>query len=326
MPNINKKPSVIVIGGAGHIGLPLSLCIAKEGFPVSIYDLNKEILKKINDGIFPYKEEGGKYLLKKILKKKNFSISSHISEIKKKKIIIICIGTPIDEYMNPVHSVIKECIDQILPYLEKDQLIILRSSVSPKTTEWVSKYINNKKKGIDVVYCPERVVQGETIKEIREIPQIIGTFNEKAFTKALKIFSKISKKVVKATPLEAELSKLFCNAYRYIEFSISNQFYLISEAAGIDYKKINKIMKKDYSRASNIPSAGFSAGPCLFKDTMQLASFFKNQFSLRHQNVQADCRVKVIVIVVPRYAVQWTFIKMNDHFPQFKKNLTERSF
>ena len=85
MTNINKKPSVVIIGGAGHIGLPLSLCIAKEGFPVSIYDLNKEILKKINDGIFPYKEEGGKYLLKKILKKKNFSISSHISEIKKKK-------------------------------------------------------------------------------------------------------------------------------------------------------------------------------------------------------------------------------------------------
>ena len=283
MPNINKKPSVIVIGGAGHIGLPLSLCIAKEGFPVSIYDLNKEILKKINDGIFPYKEEGGRYLLKKILKKKNFSISSQISEIKKKNIIIICIGTPIDEYMNPVHSVIKECIDQILPYLEKDQLIILRSSVSPKTTEWVSKYINNKKKGIDVVYCPERVVQGETIKEIREIPQIIGAFNQKAFTKALKIFSKISKKVVKATPLEAELSKLFCNAYRYIEFSISNQFYLISEAAGIDFKEIYKIMKKDYSRASNIPSAGFSAGPCLFKDTMQLASFFKNEFSLGQQ-------------------------------------------
>jgi len=283
MTNINKKPSIVVIGGAGHIGLPLSLCIAKEGLPVSIYDLNKEVLKKINDGIFPYKEEGGRYLLKKILKKKNFSISSQISEIKKKNIIIICIGTPIDEYMNPVHSVIKECIDQILPYLEKDQLIILRSSVSPKTTEWVSKYINNKKKGIDVVYCPERVVQGETIKEIREIPQIIGAFNQKAFTKALKIFSKISKKVVKATPLEAELSKLFCNAYRYIEFSISNQFYLISEAAGIDFKEIYKIMKKDYSRASNIPSAGFSAGPCLFKDTMQLASFFKNEFSLGQQ-------------------------------------------
>ena len=283
MANINKKPSVIVIGGAGHIGLPLSLCIAKEGFPVSIYDINNENLKKIDSGIFPYKEEGGRQLLRKILKKKNFSITKQISEIKKRKIIIICIGTPIDEYMNPVHSVIKKCVDEILPFLAKDQLIILRSSVSPKTTEWVSKYINNKKKGIDVVYCPERVVQGETIKEIREIPQIIGAFNQKAFTKALKIFSKISKKVVKATPLEAELSKLFCNAYRYIEFSISNQFYLISEAAGIDFKEIYKIMKKDYSRASNIPSAGFSAGPCLFKDTMQLASFFKNEFSLGQQ-------------------------------------------
>jgi len=280
---MTKKPSVIVIGGAGHIGLPLSLCIANENFPISIYDINKENLKKIKEGIFPYKEEGGKNLLNKILKKKIFSISNHISEIKKKDIIIICIGTPIDEYMNPIHSIIKECIDHILPYLSKGQLIILRSSVSPNTTEWLNKYIAKRKKDVDIVYCPERVVQGKAIKEIKEVPQIIGFFNEKAFIKASKIFSKISKKIVKASPIEAELSKLFCNAYRYIEFSISNQFYQISSAAGASYKKINEIMKQDYSRANNIPSAGFSAGPCLLKDTMQLTSFYKNQFSIGHQ-------------------------------------------
>ena len=280
---MTKKPSVIVIGGAGHIGLPLSLCIANENFPITIYDINKENLKKIKEGIFPYKEEGGKNLLNKILKKKIFSISNHISEIKKKDIIIICIGTPIDEYMNPIHSVIKECIDHILPYLSKGQLIILRSSVSPNTTEWLNKYIAKRKKDVDIVYCPERVVQGKAIKEIKEVPQIIGFFNEKAFIKASKIFSKISKKIVKASPIEAELSKLFCNAYRYIEFSISNQFYQISSAAGASYKKINEIMKQDYSRANNIPSAGFSAGPCLLKDTMQLTSFYKNQFSIGHQ-------------------------------------------
>ena len=88
MTNINKKPSVVIIGGAGHIGLPLSLCIAKEGFPVSIYDLNKEILKKINDGIFPYKEEGGKYLLKKILKKKTFLFLATSRRLKKKKLLL----------------------------------------------------------------------------------------------------------------------------------------------------------------------------------------------------------------------------------------------
>ena len=95
MPNINKKPSVIVIGGAGHIGLPLSLCIAKEGFPVSIYDLNKEILKKINDGIFPYKEEGGKYLLKKILKKKKTFIFLATSRRLKKKILLLLVLVPL---------------------------------------------------------------------------------------------------------------------------------------------------------------------------------------------------------------------------------------
>ena len=69
MVSKNKKPSIIVIGGAGHIGLPLSLCIANEGFPISIYDINKENLKKIKAGIFPYKEEGGKQLLKNVHRK-----------------------------------------------------------------------------------------------------------------------------------------------------------------------------------------------------------------------------------------------------------------
>ena len=89
MTNINKKPSIVVIGGAGHIGLPLSLCIAKEGLPVSIYDLNKEVLKKINDGIFPYKEEGGRYLLKKILKKKKIFLFLAKSRKLKKKILLL---------------------------------------------------------------------------------------------------------------------------------------------------------------------------------------------------------------------------------------------
>ena len=96
--------------------------------------------------------------------------------------------------MNPVHSVIKECIDQILPYLEKDQLIILRSSVSPKTTEWVSKYINNKKKGIDVVYCPERVVQGLAIKELPKLPQIISGLSKKSISVSQILFKTICKK------------------------------------------------------------------------------------------------------------------------------------
>jgi len=79
------------------------------------------------------------------------------------------------------------------------------------------------------------------------------------------------------------LVKVFSNAYRYIQFAVTNQFYMIATAANLDYYRILDGMKRDYPRSKNFPLAGFTAGPCLFKDTMQLASFYRNQFGLGFQ-------------------------------------------
>ncbi|MGE0566290.1 MAG: UDP binding domain-containing protein, partial [Pseudolabrys sp.] len=93
-------------------------------------------------------------------------------------------------------------------------------------------------------------------------------------------FSAIAPELVMVTPREAEFAKLFNNAYRYIEFAAANQFYLIAKSAGVDYRRVYEAMKRNYPRARSIPSPGLAAGPCLFKDTMQLAAFAQNQFSL----------------------------------------------
>ena len=79
---------------------------------------------------------------------------------------------------------------------------------------------------------------------------------------------------------EAELIKLFSNSWRYIQFAIANQFYMISTDFGEDYDRIREIMIDGYERAKGLPGAGFAAGPCLLKDTMQVASFNNNQFLL----------------------------------------------
>jgi UDP-N-acetyl-D-mannosaminuronic acid dehydrogenase len=97
---------------------------------------------------------------------------------------------------------------------------------------------------------------------------------------AAKLFSAIAPEQVTVRPREAEFAKLFNNAYRYIEFAAANQFYLIAKAAGVDYRRVYDAMKRNYPRARGIPSPGFAAGPCLVKDTMQLAAFAQNQFSL----------------------------------------------
>ena len=81
---------------------------------------------------------------------------------------------------------------------------------------------------------------------------------------------------------EAELAKLFTNAWRYIQFAAANQFYMLANNAGVDFNRIRDAMVRGYGRAASLPTAGFAAGPCLLKDTMQLAALNTNGFWLGH--------------------------------------------
>jgi UDP-N-acetyl-D-mannosaminuronic acid dehydrogenase len=132
------------------------------------------------------------------------------------------------------------------------------------------------------------VVQGYGVKELREMPQIISATSRDAEEEAADLFRRIAPELVTVRPIEAEFAKLFNNAYRYIEFAATNQFYMIAKSAGADYQAIMRAMKQNYPRAKSFPGPGFSAGPCLFKDTMQLAAFARNQFGLGHAAIQVN--------------------------------------
>ena len=120
-----------------------------------------------------------------------------------------------------------------------------------------------------MAFCPERVVQGYGIKELREMPQIVSATTENAEREATEIFRPIAPELVVVKPIEAEFAKLFNNAYRYIEFAASNQFYMIAKSAGADYQSIMRAMKQNYPRARSFPGPGRLAFAS-FKDTMQL--------------------------------------------------------
>ena len=275
---MSKK--ITIIGGAGHIGLPLSVLFANSGLKVNCFDINDELIQKCKSGIFPYKEKKGNINLKKAIKSKKINFISSPDQSINNSDIIITIGTPVDEFMNPVSDLIFKCIDQIMPFISKNSLIILRSTVYPGTTQMVQDYVNKFKKKINVVYCLERVVQGSTFEEIKTLPQVIAATNQDGKKRATEIFKRITKKFVYCKPKEAEFSKLFSNAFRYIQFGISNQFFMLAENAGENFQKIHKVMVDGYPRAGSLPTSGFAAGPCLFKDTMQLLSFAQNNFGL----------------------------------------------
>jgi UDP-N-acetyl-D-mannosaminuronic acid dehydrogenase len=277
-----------VVGGAGHVGIPLVLAFAEAGMTVNINDLNEAALASLRSGKLPFIEHGAAPLLTKALANSRLVFTTSSDGISRRGPVIVTIGTPVDEFLNPVHGAVQRFFDSVLPHIGDDQLLILRSTVYPGTTDWLDAHLKRLGRKNRVAFCPERVVQGYGIKELREMPQIVSGTTLEAEQEAADLFRRISPELVIVKPLEAEFAKLFNNAYRYIEFAATNQFYMISKQAGIDYQAVMKAMKHNYPRARSFPGPGFSAGPCLFKDTMQLAAYARNQFGIGHAAMQIN--------------------------------------
>ena len=268
------------MGGAGHVGAPLALVLAGKGHRVIIHDTNRASMEKMAQGTMPFLEAGGTRLLRRVLKKGRLEFSSRPDSIRGAASVILTLGTPIDEFHNPVTSPLINCINVLLPHIRKGGLMILRSTVAPGTTAVLERHLRRSRRDVHLAFCPERVVQGRAIEEIAKLPQIISGSTDRAVKAARRIFSGITSKVVVMSPREAEYAKLICNAYRYIQFAATNQLYMMVEGAGINYHRLLAGMKDGYPRMASIPQAGFAAGPCLMKDTMQLFAFEKHNFVL----------------------------------------------
>ncbi|MFB6453328.1 nucleotide sugar dehydrogenase [Bradyrhizobium tunisiense] len=269
-----------VVGGAGHIGIPLVLAFTAQGLMVNINDISLDNLSALQSGRLPFIEHGAEDLLSKALREGKLNFTSTPDAVSKSGPVIVTIGTPVDEFLNPECHLVFKCLDNLLPHLSDGQLLVLRSTLYPGTTDAVAEHFRRKNRDLKVAFCPERIVQGFGVEELSRVPQIVSGTTPEAVTEATDLFRIISPEIVELSPIEAEFAKLFGNAYRYIEFAASNQFYLIARLAGADYQRILKAIKHNYPRAKNIPKPGFAAGPCLIKDTMQLSAFARNEFSL----------------------------------------------
>lgn len=297
--NIAERPSAVreanartadltVVGGAGHVGVPLVLSFAAKGLTVNVHDVNEETLATLKAGRLPFIESGAQPLLAKALADKRLFFTSRPAEISTAGPVIVTIGTPVDEFLNPTRGVIQSCIDALLPHLHDGQLLILRSTIYPGTTDWIDAHIRQHGRNLKIAFCPERIVQGQGIEELARMPQIVSGTTPEAEAEAAKLFRLVAPEIVTLKPIEAEFAKLFTNAYRYIGFAITNQFYLIAKSAGLDYNHILDAMKHDYPRARYIPTPGYAAGPCLVKDTMQLLAFARNEFALGNAAIMVN--------------------------------------
>jgi UDP-N-acetyl-D-mannosaminuronic acid dehydrogenase len=277
-----------VLGGGGHVGLPLSLAFAQSGLRVGIYDTNQPTLDRIAGGQMPFKETGADELLREILPTGRLELSAEGSILERTDAIVVVIGTPVDEFLAPSMTVFERAVDQIAPHLRDGALVVLRSTVYPGTTNYVALHLEKRGCRADVAFCPERIAEGRALEELHSLPQIVGADTEIAGDRAEALFQKLASKTIRTTSKEAELAKLLTNTWRYMKFAVANQFFMIANQAGVDYNHVLAAIRTDYPRAADLPGPGFAAGPCLFKDTMQLAAFTTDHFPLGQAAMQVN--------------------------------------
>ena len=279
---------VVVVGGCGHVGLPLAIILASKKLKVVAFDTNTQVVATVNSGKMPFDEPGAPEVLTEVLRTKLFSASSDKKLVSTAEHVVVVIGTPVDEHLNPYPEVVPNAVAQLLDVLKDGQHLVLRSTVYPGVTKLVERVISGSGKKIDVSFCPERIAEGKAVEELIALPQIISARTTHAVDRAKSLFSNLTSNMIVVSPEEAELAKLFTNTWRYIKFAAANQLYTIANDFGVDFERVRHAITTDYPRAADMPGAGFAAGPCLFKDTMQLAAFNNNNFTLGHSSMMIN--------------------------------------
>lgn len=281
-PNIVFKRDVVVVGGGGHVGLPLAIMLAEHGMSTTVYDISESAVDHVRRAKLPFLEPGAEPILERVVNSGMLNATTDPSCVSGAETVIVVIGTPVDEHLNPDPSAIPDALEYTRPYLRDGQLLVLRSTVYPGVTTLVEDMLAKYGLNIDVAFCPERIAEHRAVEELVSLPQIVSSHTESGYNRAAAVFSRLAKEIVRLEPEEAELAKLFTNTWRYIKFAAANQFFMMANDRGLDFDKIRYGISYEYPRAADMPGAGFAAGPCLFKDTMQLAAFSDNTFSLGH--------------------------------------------
>ena len=267
----NREASIAILG-LGRVGLPLATVFATSGIKVKGIEINQKMVESIRNSKCPFYDPPLQENLEKAIESSNLKIYEKITD-DDIDIIIVTVGTPVTLDNSVDYSQLFSALTEICKINLEEKIVIFRSTMPPKTTtDIIIPLIENKtnlKAGKDfaIAVCPERILEGKAIKEIFELPEIIGGLNEISNKIATELFKIINpeKEFSYTSPSGAELAKLFTNIYRYISFALSNEFAIWAEIYGLDATKLINIANYKYER-SNVPIPGFVGGPCLSKD------------------------------------------------------------
>lgn len=274
-PNGFRDREVCVMG-LGYVGLTLAVVMADVGFRVHGVEIRPDVVKRVGDGKAHFHEPGLDDRLGRVIKSGRFSATQRIPNSASVTVFVVTVGTPLDAAGNVRVDMITNVVSEIAQHLKDDDIVVMRSTVELGTTRSIVKPILDRAgRRYDLVFCPERTLEGQALQELRELPQIVGGHDRDSRIRAAQIFSFLTPTVVQVSSLEtAELIKLIDNAQRDVHFGLSNEVARIADAVGVSAVEVIRAGKLGYAR-TNLPMPGPVGGPCLEKDPYILANGLK---------------------------------------------------
>jgi UDP-N-acetyl-D-mannosaminuronic acid dehydrogenase len=279
---------VTIVGGCGRVGLPLGIALASAGVDVALYDISETAVDRVRAGKMPFLEQGADDALERVLDEGKLTAGCDPALVAAAEHVVIVVGTPVDEHLNPDPKFVLRAVEGMIDHLRDGQHLVLRSTVYPGVTAMVERRLARHGLQVDVSFCPERIAEGKAMEELRLLPQIVSGRTPRAVERASELFGTLTSTIIPMEVEEAELAKLFTNTWRYIKFAAANQLFMIANDFGVDFERIRQAIAFEYPRAADMPGAGLAAGPCLLKDTMQLAAFNRNNFTLGHASMMIN--------------------------------------
>src|SRR6056300_231078 len=235
----------ISILGLGYIGHPLAIVLADKSIHINGFDTNQKVLDDLQKLKIKIKE---KDLIKKF---KNTKVQKYLrvsNKLIKSNVYIVAVPTPFNKKKNkPDISSVKKAINKIVHLLVSGNLVIIESTCPVGTTELVKKLIYKKrpdlkKDSINISYCPERILPGNTLKELINNNRIIGGINTNSSNYASKIYKIFVKGNIHITDSKtAAMSKLAENTYRDINIAYANELSMIAKKNGINVWELIKL-------------------------------------------------------------------------------------
>ena len=267
---MSYEQQFISVIGMGRVGLPLALSFADRGLRVLGVDHDPAVLHSIRTGRMPFAEAGTQELLERVAPTGRLELTERAADASQADDIVFTIGTPSFSHIESDLRGVTAVIDDLLPLLRPGHALILRSTIAPGTTEFVAGYLEKRRdlrvgEDVFVAHAPERIAAGRFLEEITTLPCIIGGVGDASADRGAALFGVFGAPIVKTTPVQAELAKIWTNILRYATFALPNLLMMDCERYDANVFEVIELINRDYPRGG-IAMPGLTGGTCLRKD------------------------------------------------------------